>query len=56
MEVDWERLSPRGAAILRQIAVPRSEGLLLVEIAVELGISRSLASPSCVSSRTNSSS
>jgi hypothetical protein len=41
---DWERLSLRGQAILRQIAIPHSEGILLNEIADELGISRSLAS------------
>jgi DNA-binding CsgD family transcriptional regulator len=43
-EVDWERLSPRGAAILRQIAIPRSEGSLLIEIAAELGISKNSVS------------
>jgi hypothetical protein len=43
-EVDWERLSPRGKAILRQIAIPHSEGLLLIEIAVELKTSASWVS------------
>jgi DNA-binding CsgD family transcriptional regulator len=39
--VDWEKLSPRGRAILRQIAVPLSMGYSTAEVSATLGISTS---------------
>lgn len=38
--VDWASLSPRGRAILRQIAVPISLGLSRDEVASQTGRSR----------------
>jgi hypothetical protein len=40
-EIDWNRLSPRGQAILRQIAIPISEGYSPTEVARGLGTSLS---------------
>jgi DNA-binding CsgD family transcriptional regulator len=42
--VAWEKLSPRGRAILRQIAVPLSLGYSPAEISATLGISSSYVS------------
>ena len=40
-EIDFDQLSTRGLAILRQIAIPIANGYSLTEIRRELGTSRS---------------
>jgi DNA-directed RNA polymerase specialized sigma24 family protein len=39
VSLNWERLSPHGQAILRQIAIPISVGYSEAEVASELGTS-----------------
>jgi DNA-binding NarL/FixJ family response regulator len=43
-DVDWSKLSPRGQAILRLIAIPHSEGWRVREIAEQLGTTASWVS------------
>ncbi len=39
-EIDFDRLSPRGLAILRQIAIPIVNGYSVTEIALATGTTR----------------
>jgi DNA-binding CsgD family transcriptional regulator len=43
-EIEWSRLSDRGAAILRQVALPYAAGCSTLEIGRSLGISGRSAS------------